>query len=90
MKLVRFSTAGTPPHLGAVVGPWERWEWIVDLSAVDPAIPAETLAFIDACPELRGDVWDRAVRVLSEAERIESDPPAWAVRPRDVRLHAPP
>jgi len=89
MKLVRFSTAGTPPRLGAVVGPWERWEWIVELSVVDPTIPAETIAFIDACPDLKGDVWERALGALSKVEQIGTDPPPWAFRPRDVRLHPP-
>ncbi len=89
MRLVRFSTAGGPPRLGAVLGRWDHWEKIVDLAAVDSAIPADTLAFIDACPELTGDVWDRALRVLSEAEKIESDAPLWAFRPGDVRIHSP-
>ncbi len=89
MKLIRFSTAGTPPRLGAVVGPWERWEWIVELSAADPAIPGDTLGFIDACPELKGNVWERALGALSKAERIGTEPPSWAFRPRDVRLHPP-
>lgn len=89
MRLVRFSAASSSPRLGAVVGPWERWEWVVDLAIADPAIPADTLPFIDACPDLKGEVWDRALRVLSEAGRIGSDAPAWAFRPRDVRLHSP-
>src|SRR6058998_3537791 len=89
MRLVRFSTAGGPPRLGAVLGRWDHWEKIVDLSAVDSAIPADTLAFIDACPGLTGDVWERALRVLAEAEKIESDAPLWAFRPGDVRIHSP-
>src|SRR2546427_69908 len=89
MRLVRFSTAGGPPRLGAVLGRWDHWEKIVDLSAVDSAIPADTLEFIDACPGLKGDVWDRALRVLAEAEKIESDAPLWAFRPGDVRIHSP-
>ncbi|TLZ81142.1 MAG: hypothetical protein E6K11_03530, partial [Methanobacteriota archaeon] len=78
MKLVRFSTAGGAPRLGGVVGPWDRWDWVVDLSAVDRKIPKDTLEFIDACPELKGDVWDRSLRALSEAEHIGSEAPAWA------------
>src|SRR5947209_3980989 len=89
MKLVRFSTAGGAPRLGGVVGPWDRWDWVVDLSAVDRKIPKDTLEFIDACPELKGDVWDRSLRALSEAEHIGSEAPAWAYRPRDVRIHSP-
>src|SRR6058998_1581651 len=89
MRLVRFSTAGGPPRMGAVLGRWDHWEKIVDLSAVDSAIPANTLEFIDACPGLKGDVWDRALRVLAEAEKIESDAPLWAFRPGDVRIHSP-
>src|SRR2546426_970052 len=34
MKLVRFSTGGGAPRLGAAVGPWDRWDWGVDLAAV--------------------------------------------------------
>ncbi|HEX9340795.1 MAG TPA: fumarylacetoacetate hydrolase family protein [Thermoplasmata archaeon] len=89
MKLVTFSRGGSAPRLGAVVGPWDRWEWIADLSAADAAIPSDTLGFIDACPDLTGDIWDRAHRILSEAERIVSDPPPWAFRPPDVRIHPP-
>src|SRR5437899_12798995 len=88
MRLVRFSTAGGPPRLGAVLGRWDHWEKIVDLSAVDSAIPADTLAFIDACPGLTGDVWDRALRVLAEAEKIESDAPLSAIRSADVRTRS--
>ena len=87
MRLVRFSTAGGPPRLGAVLGRWDHWEKIVDLAAVDSAIPADTLEFIDACPGLKGDVWDRSLRVLAEAEKVESDAPLWAFRPGDVRIH---
>ena len=89
MRLVRFSTAGGPPRLGAVLGRWDHWEKIVDLAAVDSAIPADTLEFIDACPGLKGDVWDRSLRVLAEAEKVESDAPLWAFRPGDVRIHSP-
>lgn len=89
MRLVRFSAAGSEPRLGAVVGPWDRWEWIIDLSVLDSRIPGDTLAFIDACPDLQGEVWDRATRVLSDAKRVDSDPPLGAFRPRDVRIHPP-
>src|SRR2546426_705752 len=89
MRLVRFSTAGGPPPPGAVPRPGGHLGKNVDLSAVDSAIPADTLAFIDACPGLTGDVWDRALRVLAEAEKIESDAPLWAFRPGDVRIHSP-
>src|SRR5881397_1889758 len=89
MRLVRFSTAGGPPRLGAVLGRWDHWEKIVDLSAVDSGIPADTLEFIDACPGLKGDVWDRSLQVLAEAEKVESDAPLWAFRPGDVRIHSP-
>src|SRR5437899_11735587 len=89
MRLVRFSTAGGPPRLGAVLGRWDHWEKIVDLSAVDSAIPADTLAFVDACPGLKGDVWDRSLQVLAEAEKVESDGALWAFRPADVRIHSP-
>src|SRR2546430_9377005 len=68
MRLVRFSTAGGPPRLGAVLGRWDHWEKIVDLSAVDSAIPADTLEFVDACPGLKGDVWDRSLQVLRSEE----------------------
>src|SRR5437667_11977046 len=89
MRLVRFSTAGGPPRLGAVLGRWDLWEKIVDLSAVDSAIPADTLAFVDACPGLKGDVWDRSLQVLAEAEKGESDAPLGAFRPGDGGIHWP-
>jgi len=89
MKLIRFSTAGAPPRLGAVLGTWDHWEWVVDLSAADSGIPPDTLGFIDACPELKGDVWERAVRVLSDAKQIGADSPPWAFQPGDVRVLSP-
>jgi len=89
VRLVRFSAAGSSPRLGAVLGPWNHWEWVVDLAAADPEIPGDTVAFIDACPGLKGATWERAVRVLAEAGRIGSEAPAWALRPPDVRLHHP-
>ncbi len=89
MRLVRFSAAGSSPRLGAVLGPWNRWEWVVDLAAADPEIPGDTVAFIDACPGLKGATWERALGVLTEAGRFGSEAPAWALRPPDVRLHPP-
>src|SRR3989442_15252560 len=80
MRLVRFSTAGGPPPPGAGLGRGGHWGKIVDLSAGDFAIPADTLTFIDACPGVTGDVWDRALRVLAEAGKIESDAPPLAFR----------
>src|SRR5712664_4775413 len=89
MRLVRFSAAGSSPRLGAAIGRWDRWDWVVDLAAADPEIPGDTVPFIDACPRLKGDVWDRTLKVLAEAEKIESDAPLWAFRPGDVRIHTP-
>src|SRR5438552_16567824 len=89
MKLIRFSTAGASPRLGAVLGTWDHWERVVDLSAADSGIPPDTLGFIDACPELKGDVWARAVRVLSDAKQIEADSPPWALPPGGVRAISP-
>jgi len=89
MRLVRFSAAGSSPRLGAVLGPWNHWEWVVDLAAADPEIPGDTVAFIDACPGLKGATWERALGVLTEAGRFGSEAPAWALRPPDVRLHPP-
>src|SRR5207247_7390004 len=89
MKLIRFSTAGAPPRLGAVLGTWDHWERVVDLSGADSGIPPDTLGFIDACPELKGDVWERALRVLSDAKQIGADSPPWAFQPGDVRVLSP-
>src|SRR5207244_11637476 len=89
MRLVRFSAAGASPRLGAVLGPWSHWEWVVDLAEADPEIPGDTVAFIDACPGLEGPTWERALGVLAEAGRIGTEAPVWALRPPDVRLHPP-
>src|SRR5207247_6078152 len=85
MKLIRFSTAGAPPRLGAVLGTWDHWERVVDLSGADSGIPPDTLGFIDACPELKGDVWERALRVLYGAKEIGADSAAWAFMTGCVR-----
>jgi len=89
VRLVRFSAAGSSPRLGAAIGRWDRWDWVVDLAAADPEIPGDTVPFIDACPGLKGDMWERALRVVSEAGRIGTEAPPWAFRPPDVRLHPP-
>jgi 2-keto-4-pentenoate hydratase/2-oxohepta-3-ene-1,7-dioic acid hydratase in catechol pathway len=72
-----------------VAGSWQKWDWIVDLAAADPTIPGETVPFIEACPDLRGDVWERSQGIVREAAGVGSEPPAWAFRPQDVRIHAP-
>lgn len=88
MRLVRFSTAGTAPRLGAVLGPWDRWEAIVDLHAADASLPEEMRTFLGAAGGLFGAIWDRAQTVVRVAHaRKESSQGVFAVE--EVRLHPP-
>ena len=90
MRLVTFSRGRTAPRLGAVVGPWDAWEAIIDLHAVDPRIPGDILAFIDEAGTLSGAAWERAHQALRRAEKaLGRSRPAYA-HPADLaRLHAP-
>ena len=70
MKLVRFSTGGGAPRLGAAVGPWDRWDWVVDLSAVDRKIPKDTLEFILASSSRRASSQSRSRKLLTTSSRL--------------------
>ncbi len=90
MRLVRFARGYSSPRLGAAIGPWDRWEWIVDLHAADPQIPAEMRAFVDLAGGLAGDTWERARRALASAEKDIQRGASPAVIPlAEVRLHPP-
>src|SRR3989338_5430396 len=67
MKLVTFLVNGEK-RLGAVKGDWKKWDFIVDINKIDPAVPSDILSFIDACGELRGPVWERAKKIVENAK----------------------
>lgn len=90
MRLVTFSRGKTAPRLGAVLGAWDAWEWIVDLNRADAHLPADMLGFIDACGSLEGPAWRRANETIEDAaRRLEEGRLRFAIRLRDVKLHAP-
>jgi 2-keto-4-pentenoate hydratase/2-oxohepta-3-ene-1,7-dioic acid hydratase in catechol pathway len=90
MRLVTFSRGKEPERLGAVVGPWDAWEAVVDLHAVDHALPPSMLGLIDAAGSLSGSSWRRAGEALRRATRTSRRSKPSYVHPADrVRLHAP-
>ena len=90
MKLVTFSRGGSNPRLGAVVGSWDRWEWIVDLHDANPQLPADMMAFIDAAGGLTGDVWERASRTVASVEKeLRRGKNPAAIRPSEATIHVP-
>lgn len=90
MRLVTFSRGTTGPRLGAVLGAWDAWEWIVDVNRAVPHLPADMLGFIDVCGPLEGPTWRRANDAVADvARRLEEGRLRFAWRPRDVKLHAP-
>ncbi len=90
MRLVSFSPARDAERLGAVLGPWDAPEAIVDLHAADRAIPRDVLDFIDAAGTLSGGMWRRAVAAARRADRVSRRSKPSYLHPLDrVRLHAP-
>lgn len=89
MRLVTFSQGDSPPRLGAVIGPWDRWEAIVDLHAADPSLPGTMLDFVDRCGSLSGGDWGRAQRAVEKLGAASSSARGPRFDPRDVRLHPP-
>ncbi len=90
MRLVTFSRGYSSSRLGAVVGRWDRWEWIVDLHVADPQLPADMTTFIDLAGGLTGETWERARRALANVEKeIQRGGSPAALAALDVRLHPP-
>lgn len=90
MRLVTFSQGRDPPRLGAVLGPWDAWETVVDLHALDHALPSDALTFIDEAGSLSGGAWRRAQAALRRAGKSAGrSRPAYAHDPAKVRLHPP-
>ncbi len=90
MRLVTFSRGREPARLGAVLGPWDAWQTVVDLHGLDRALPSDLLAFVDAAGSLSGGVWRRAVTDLRRAERaLRRGRPRYAVPADRVHLHVP-
>ena len=90
MRLVTFSKGREPERLGALLGPWDAPESIVDLHAADRALPPDMRSFIEGAGGLSGGVWRRAAAVLHRAEQaLRRTRPAYAVPLGRARLHMP-
>ena len=90
MRLVTFSRGRERERLGAVLGPWDGWETVVDLHGLDPALPSEMVAFIDAAGSLSGTTWRRAEAALHRAAAaLRRSRPRYAHPADRVRLHVP-
>ena len=88
MRLVSFAPRGGTSRIGAVLGPWDAWESIVDLHAADRGLPGDMLGFIDACGSLSGPMWARAKKAAQSASR-RPGPSRSLHDPRRVRVLAP-
>lgn len=90
MRLVTFSRGREADRLGAVLGPWDAWEAVVDLHALDRELPTDMLSFIDAAGSLTGGTWRRAKAAVQRAEKtLGRSRPAYALDPERVRLRVP-
>lgn len=90
MRLVTFSVGKTPARLGAVLGPWDAWEGIVDLHRADPRLPEDVLSFVDACGSLSGATWQLATKTVEAAAKGSRQKGTARVHPvGKVALHAP-
>ncbi len=90
MRLLTFSRGREAERLGAALGPWDAWETIVDLHALDRRLPSDMLTFLDSAGTLSGGAWRRATAAVRRAERaVARSRPAYAHDPARVRLHAP-
>ena len=88
MRLISFAPRGGTSRIGAVLGPWDAWESIVDLHAADRGLPGDMLGFIDACGSLSGPRWARAKQAAQSAGRRRR-PSRSLHDPRRVRVLAP-
>ncbi len=90
LRLVTFSRGRERERLGAVLGPADAWETIVDLHGLDPALPSDALSFIDAAGSLSGATWRRAHSALRRAAAaLERTRPRYAHPADRVRLQVP-
>ena len=85
-----FSRGRERERLGAVLGSWDAWETVLDLHGLDPALPSDLLAFIDAAGALSGPAWRRAQAAVHRATAtLRRSRPRYAHPAHKVRLHLP-
>lgn len=93
MKLVTFSPKTSVPRLGAVIGPWDRWESVLDLELAarraGGKLPADMLSFIDVCGELKGPKWTLALKLVAAAQSGKMRGSKALLSASKVRIHAP-
>ncbi len=90
MRLVTFTRGREAERLGAVLGPWDAPETVVDLHGLDASLPSDLLGFIDAAGGLSGGVWRRTNQELRRAVRaLRRTRPRYASPIERVRLHVP-
>lgn len=90
MRLVTFSKGRESERLGALLGPWDAPEAVVDLHAADRTLPTDLLAFVDMAGSLSGGAWRRAGGAIRGASRVrQKTTPAYIHPMTRVRLHVP-
>ncbi len=99
MRLITFSYQNLPPHIGLAIGDWKKWEYMIDLNNAAQKegiknFPPDMVKFIELCGEFKGEIWNFAKQVNSEAKNfikkyqseIENKV---AHKPEEIKLLAP-
>jgi len=97
MRLVTFNYKNSEPHIGLAVGEWNKWECIIDLiqAAQKEGVknfPAEMVRFIEVCGEFKGEIWNFANQIYSDAKNYvkkNQSQTQLIYNPAEVKLLAP-
>lgn len=73
MRLVTFLPKNSEPHIGLALGEWNKWEYIIDLNQAAQKegiknFPAEMVRLIEICGEFKGEIWNFANQIYSDAK----------------------
>ena len=73
MRLVTFSHKNSEPHIGLAIGEWNKWEYIIDFNQAAQKegiknFPSEMVRFIEICGEFKGEIWNFANQIYSDAK----------------------
>ena len=99
MRLVTFSYLNSESHIGLAIGEWNKWEHIVDLNRAAQKegvknFPSEMVQFIERCGEFKGDLWNFANQIYSDAKnhikKYQSETRDKVVlKPEEIKLLSP-
>src|SRR5574341_412520 len=97
MRLVTFSHQNSDPRLGLAIGAWNKWESIIHLNnaAQKEGIkncPDDMVRFIETCGGLKGEIWNFAKQIYSDAEsyiKKNQSQTGLLYQPQEIKLLAP-